>query len=145
MLAKALLALLLGMQLQPPVKRSFIPTSDAIEVAGKVAKGEGYSLADRTKFFFDLMLDKNGKPLFPGYVTIGFYWDSNIVNAISVSESTGQVLDISMCTVFDYPSLRAYGKSVRQGTGVPPLSMNELRKQTGCDSLKRLSVPSRTP
>jgi hypothetical protein len=81
------------------VNKNFIPTSDAIDVAQSVAKGEGYSLADRRKFFFDLMLDKNGRPLFPGYITVGFYWNSDTVSAISINESTGQVLDINQCVV----------------------------------------------
>jgi len=145
MLGEVFFALLLGTQSGPALNRSFIPTSDAIDVAEKVARGEGYPLADRTKFFFDLMQDKSGKPLFPGYVTVGFYWNSDIVNAISINEETGQVLDINKCTVFDYPSLQPFGKNVRRGTGLPPLSMNELSKQTGCDSLKRLTVPRKAP
>jgi hypothetical protein len=134
-----------AVQATPSVSKSFIPTSDAIDVAEKVAKGEGYSLADRRMFFFDLMLDKSGKPLFPGYVTVGFYWNNDVVSAISISESTGQVLDIDRCVVFDYPSLRTFGRDVRRGTGLPPLSMDELSKKVGCESLKRLSVPKKTP
>ena len=145
MLGKIFFVLLFGMQAGPELHKSFIPTSDAIDVAQKVARGEGYSLADRTKFFFDLMQDKNGKPLFPGYLTVGFYWNSDIVSAISISEETGQVLDIDKCTVFDYPSLQMYAKDVRRGTGASPLSMEELSKQVGCDSLKKLSVPKKTP
>jgi hypothetical protein len=146
MLAQALLAVLLAVQsFAPSVNRNFIPTSDAIDVAQSVAKGEGYSLADRTKFFFDLMLDKSGKPLFPGYITVGFYWNSDTVSAISINESTGQVLDINQCVVFDYPSVRAFGRSVRFGSGLTPLSMSEIQKETGCDSMRRLSVPRKTP
>jgi hypothetical protein len=70
-------------------------------VAEKVAKGEGYSLADRAKFFFDLMQDKNGKPPFPGYLTVGFYWNSDVVSAISINEQTGQVLYINNCILFN--------------------------------------------
>jgi hypothetical protein len=145
MLGKVFFVLFLAVQSATSQSKSFIPTSDAIDVAEKVAKGEGYSLADRTKFFFDLMLDKSGKPLFPGYVTIGFYWNSDSVSAISISESTGQVLDINQCVLFDYPSLRTFGKNVRRGTGLPPLSMDELGKKIGCDSIRRLSVPRKAP
>jgi hypothetical protein len=145
MLAKTFFALLLGMQVGASSNKVFIPTSAALDVAEKVAKGEGYSLADRTKFFFDLMLDKENKPVFPGYVTVGFYWNSDIVSAISINEGTGQVLDIDKCTVFDYPSLRGFQKDISQGTGMPALSMEELGKKVGCESLKRLSVPRKTP
>ena len=51
------------MQVGASSNKVFIPTSAALDVAEKVAKGEGYSLADRTKFFFDLMLDKENKPV----------------------------------------------------------------------------------
>jgi hypothetical protein len=100
-------ALLLGMPAGASPNTVFIPTSAALDVAKSVARGEGYSLADRTKFFFDVMLDKESKPLFPGYVTVGFYWNSDIVSAISIDEQTGQVLDIDQCTVFDYPQVRS--------------------------------------
>jgi hypothetical protein len=145
MLARMFFLFLLGIQSGAVVNKNFIPTSDAINVAVKVAKGEGYSLADQNKFFFDLMLDKSDKPLFPGYITVGFYWNSDIVNAISISESTGQVLDINQCVVFDYPSLQTFGQNVRRGTGLPPLSMDELGKKIGCDSIRRLSAPRKTP
>jgi hypothetical protein len=145
MLRKAFFTLLLGVQAASGTPKSFIPTSDAIEVAEKVAIGEGYSLADRKKFFFDMMPDKNGKPLFPGYLTVGFYWNSDIVSAISISDETGQVLDIDKCTVFDYPSLQSFGRDVRRGTGASPLSLDELSKKFGCDSMKRLTAPRKTP
>jgi hypothetical protein len=145
MLARIFFALLLGMQVGASSNKVFIPTSVALDVAEKVARGEGYSLADKTKFFFDVMLDKENKPLFPGFVTVGFYWNSDIVSAISINEGTGQVLDIDKCTVFDYPSLQAFQRDISQGTGMPALSMQELAKKVGCDSLKRVSVPRKTP
>lgn len=131
--------------LQAPVlaqgTEGFIPTSDAIYVAEKVAEGRGYSLSDRSKFFFDLMLDQVGRPVFPGYVTVGFYWNSEVVNAISINETTGQVLDINKCLVFDYPSLQSFERGVRRGTGGSPLPLDELAKKIGCEVLKKVSVP----
>jgi hypothetical protein len=145
MLGKVFVAVLLGMQAGASSNKVFIPTSAALDVAEKVAKGEGYSLADRTKFFFDVMLDKENKPVFPGYVTVGFYWNSDIVSAISINEETGQVLDIDKCTVFDYPEVRSFQQDLSRGTGVPALSLEALSKKVGCDSLRRLSVPRKTP
>jgi len=145
MLGKVFFALFLGMQAGASSNKVFIPTSAALDVAEKVAKGEGYSLADRTKFFFDVMLDKENKPVFPGYVTVGFYWNSDIVSAISINEETGQVLDIDKCTVFDYPQVRSFQQDLSRGTGIPALSLDALSKKVGCDSLRRLSVPQKTP
>lgn len=145
MLIKVIYAVLLGAQAVPGPQKTFIPTSDVVDVAEKVAKGEGYSLADRTKYFFDLMQDKAGNPPFPGYITIGFYWNSDIVSAISINEETGQVLDINKCTIFDYPALQIYAREVQLATGASPLSIAELSKQAGCDSLKKLSVATKSP
>jgi hypothetical protein len=145
LLGKVFFALLLGMQAGPASNKVFIPTSAALDLAEKVARGEGYSLSDRTKFFFDVMLDKENKPVFAGYVTVGFYWNSDIVSAVSIDEETGQVLDIDKCTVFDYPGVRRFQRDLSRETGVPALSPDALRKKVGCDSLKKLSVPRKTP
>ena len=134
------LMLLLVAQAAPNQEKGFIPTSDVVDVARMVAEGLGYSLADRTKYFFDIIPGEKGAPLFPGYVTIGFYWNSNTVDAISINVDTGQVLDISACKVFEYPRIKQFGRTVRQGSGAAPFSMEELQRQTGCESLKRLSV-----
>ncbi len=145
MLAIVGLALLLVAQATPNQNKGFIPTSEAVDVSRMVAQGLGYSLADRTRYFFDMMSGEKGVPLFPGYVTIGFYWNSNTVDAISINVDTGQVLDIGMCKVFEYPRIQQFGRTVRRGSGVPPLSMKELQRQTGCESLKKLSVPRTRP
>lgn len=133
------------MQTQASTNQVFIPTSAALELAEKVARGEWYSLADRSKFFFDIMLDNQNQPQFPGYVTVGFYWNSDIVNAISINEQTGQVLDIDKCTVFDYPQVRRFQRDLSRETGVPAFSLQALGKKVGCDSLRTLKVPRKTP
>ena len=72
MLARTFFALLFGMQVGASSNKVFIPMSAALDVAKKVGISEGYSLADRIKFFFDLMIDKENKPVFPGYVRWAF-------------------------------------------------------------------------
>ena len=139
------LVLLLGTQVPAKEVKGFIPTSDAIDTARMVARGLGYSLADRTKYYFDLLPGPKGEPLFPGYVTVGFYWNSDTVNAISINEKTGQVFDINMCTWFDFPSIQRFERSVQRGTGLPALTEQQIRSQTGCESLKRLKVPRSKP
>ena len=54
----------------PPAKTVFIPTSQVIDIARSVARSEGYSLAHRNNYFFDLMSNKDGKPIYPGYITV---------------------------------------------------------------------------
>ena len=133
------------MQVPSKQVKGFIPTSDVIDTARMVARGLGYSLADHTKYYFDLLPGPKGEPLFPGYVTVGFYWNSNTVNAISINEKTGQVLDINMCTSFEYPAIKRFERSVQRGTGLPPLTEQQIRAQTGCESIKRLRVPQSKP
>ncbi len=145
MLAGLSLSLLLGMQTASVKDQSFLPTSAVIDVARMVARGLGYPLLDRTKYFFDIIPGKTGGPLFPGYITVGFYWNSDTVNAISINEDTGQVLDIGMCTVFEYPSIKRFEQEIRTGGGSPPLSHEQLRAETGCDTLKILRVPRARP
>ncbi len=91
-------------------------------------------MANRTKYFSDLMSDKEGKPVFPGYVTVGFYWNSDTVNAISINENTGQVLDINMCLSFEYPEVLRLGQEIRKANEASPLPPSDLLKQTGCES-----------
>ena len=145
MLGAVAIALLVGSITGAPKAQVFIPTSTALDVAEKVARGEGYSLSDHTKFFFDIMLDKSNKPVFPGYITVGFYWNSDIVNAISIDEKTGQVLDIDKCIAFDYPGIRIFQQNISRQTRMQAPSMNELAKIVGCDSFKRLNVTRKTP
>lgn len=145
----ALLCVCVHMSAQTATESSthsqFVPTSVAIDLSKKVARGLGYSLADQTKYFFDLMTDKNDKPAFAGYLTVGFYWNSNIVSAISINESTGQILDIDRCMIFEYPSLRSFQRDASRLSGVPPIPLDELSKQLGCDSIKRMTVPRKHP
>ena len=145
MLSNLALGVLAVLQASPPPKIVFIPTSQVIDIARSVARGEGYSLANRDKYFFDVISDKDGRPVFPGYITVGFYWNSDTVNAISINENTGQVLDRSLCLSFEYPEVLRSGQEIRKATGASLLPLPDLLKQTGCDSLKRLRVPRKNP
>jgi hypothetical protein len=146
MLSKFIAALIVGLysdNISP--SKIFIPTSAALDVAEKVAIGEGYHLNQKKMFFFDIMFNEDNTPVFPGYITVGFYWNSDIVSAISIDQETGQILDIDKCVVFDFPNIRNFQKEISAGTGVRALSMNELGRKVGCEALKRLSVPKKAP
>lgn len=122
-----------------------IPTSVAVDVARLVAESEGYSLADSRRSFFDLMLDKMGGPVFPGYVTLGFYVSGHLVNSISINERTGQVLDIEHCTMFEYPKLWSFQNEISRATGARALGEAELRSPGACPTLTRLRTPKHSP
>lgn len=90
------------------------------------------------------MMTEAGKPALPGYVTLGFYGNSNLLNQISINENTGQVVDSLKCVVFEYPDLQSFQQELRQETGAQPLSTVELAKSVGCDSLRHLNKPLRS-
>ena len=64
MLGEVFFGLLLGVQSVSGADKSFVPASDAIDVAERVARGEGYSLADRTKFSSILCRTRAGSRCF---------------------------------------------------------------------------------
>jgi hypothetical protein len=141
-----LVFVLLVQETQPvrPPHKVFIPTSAALDVARQVARDQGYSIANKKLYFFDLMMTEAGKPALPGYVTLGFYGNSNLLNQISINENTGQVVDSLKCVVFEYPDLQSFQQELRQETGAQPLSTVELAKSVGCDSLRHLNKPLRS-
>ena len=134
-----LLLLIQAPQTSKPQHKVFLPTSDAVDIARQVAKDQGYSIANRSMYFFDLMMTESGKPALPGYVTLGFYGNSNLLNQISINESTGQVVDSLKCIVFEYPDLMNFQQELRRETGAKPLSSTALANSIGCESLKHLS------
>ena len=64
---------------------------------------------------------------------MGFYWNSDIVSAISINEGTGQVLDIDKCTVFDYPSLEGSKKTLARRQECHPCLSRSLAKRLGAN------------
>lgn len=127
----------------------FIPTSTAIRIAEAVARGEGYDLSDRRRYFFDLVQGAAGKPLIDNYIALGFYWNGDLINTIAINERTGLTInertgltiDATGCAIFDYPALRAYRTSTKL-TLIPPA---DLKQHTGCDSFQTIRVPKPIP
>ena len=142
-LSALLLAFAQAAQPAKPAHTVFLPTSTAIDVAESVAKDLGYAISNKKMYFFDLTTTADGKPAVPGYVTFGFYGNSNILNQISINESTGQVVDSLKCIVFDFPDLQSFQHELRRETGAQPLSDADLAKSIGCDSLERRTKPIR--
>jgi hypothetical protein len=142
-LIKLLLALFLWVSQNKTIV--FIPTSAAIDISRRVVEDEGFSLSDKERYFFDVMLDKDQKPVYPGYITVGFYWNSSPANTISINEKTGQILDMDRCFLFEYPSVQKFSRDIRQENGERALSINELKETTGCgETLEILRKPKPT-
>jgi hypothetical protein len=140
-LSLEVLLLIQAQQAPTPQHKVFIPTSEAVDIARQVARDQGYSIANNDVYFFDLMMTEAGKPALSGYVTLGFYGNSNLLNQISINESTGQVVDGLKCIVFEYPDLMNFQQELRRETGARPLSPAQLANSIGCESLKRLGKP----
>jgi len=125
-----------------PPPKVFIPTSIALEVAQRVARDQGYAISDTSEYYFDLMTTKQGQPVQPGYVTVGFYGNNNPLNQLSINQTTGQVIDSIRCVIFEYPDLKSFQQMLQKETGIKPLSKNEIMENIGCDTLKSLNVPA---
>lgn len=119
-----------------------IPTSVALDVAEMVARDEGYKVPNEKLFFFDQSTTKDGRPLFPGYITMSFFGNGHPINQISINEQTGQVVDTMICAIFEYPDVEKFGKDVRRTSGAKPASVNELEDEVGCDKMKELGRPT---
>lgn len=133
------LALLLLTAAQPERAIVHIPTSDALKVAQVIARNEGYDIEDTKLYYFD-SLDSQGR-LLEGYTSIGFYINGNARSAISISETTGQALDMDSCEIFDYPELRAFQEQILRLSKAKRKTPQELADDAGCDPPIVLTKP----
>jgi hypothetical protein len=117
-----------------------ITTSDAVEFAQMVARDDGYDIKNDKVYFFD-SLDANGKYLLRGYTSIGFYIKGNIRSSISISETTGQAVDMNSCEIFDYPDLTPFQEQILRLSKAKRKTARELANEVGCASPKVLTEP----
>jgi len=121
-----------------------IVTSDLLQVAQTIARGEGYDITDSEVYSFDL-LDSAGKPLLPCFASIGFYINGSIRSTISISKATGQSVDLNTCEVFEYPSLLPFQARIQRLTRNPRMSAETLAEVAGCSSLRVVGRSDRPP
>jgi hypothetical protein len=114
----------------------FVPTSDVIDIARKIARDQGFPIERHKLFYFDLMRREDGSPRLPGYVSVGFYGNDRLILDISINEKTGQVVDTTHCFLFEYPDLAAFGRAQRRASHAKALTREELEATLGCESLK---------
>jgi hypothetical protein len=120
-----------------------VTTSDAVKVAQMIAKDEGYDIKNDRLYYFDL-LESQGQPLLRGYTSVGFYINGNIRSTLSISETTGQVIDMNSCEVFDYPDLRSFQERMLRLSKASRKTPQEMADDAGCISPKVLSRPAQT-
>jgi hypothetical protein len=118
-----------------------IPTSDVVDLARMIARDEGYDVRDTKVYYFDLLETQDGKPLLSGYTSVGFYINGNIRSSISLSETTGQAVDMNSCEVFDYPDLKPFQERIIHLTKAKRKTAQELANEAGCSSPKVLNKP----
>jgi hypothetical protein len=125
-----------------PLQAVHFPTSDAIDVARKVARDLGYPIdRDPNLYFFDVVRTEGGKPLIAGYTAISFWSSAHPIQHFEINEQTGQVVDDTSCEVFDFPDLRAFQRARQRLTGSRPSTIEELANQVGCDKLTVIRKP----
>ncbi len=120
-------------------------TSEAIDLARKVGRDQGIDVDDRKRVTLDLLATKDGKPMLPGYTTLGIYRDLELLSEVSINEKTGQLVDSESCAVYEYPDILYLQKEYTKSTRVKPLTIAELSSEIGCESLKELKVPVSVP
>ncbi len=125
--------------------RMVMSTSEAVDLARKVGRDQGIDVNDRKHVTLDLLTTKDGKPMLPGYITLGIYRDLELLSEVSINEKTGQLVDSENCVVYEYPDILYLQREYSKSTGVKPLTIAELSSQIGCESLKELKVPAAAP
>jgi len=116
-----------------------ITTSDALRVAQIIARNEGYDIRNTKLYSFDTL--DSGHRLLEGYASMGFYINGNVRSGISISETTGQALDMNTCEVFDYPELRPFQEQILRLSKARRQTPQELADDVGCDSPRVLTKP----
>lgn len=143
-MAQSFLAAMLLLQPHPGKIIMHITTSDAVDFARLVAADEGYDVADSNTYYFDLLGLDGRRPL-KGYVSIGFYVGGSIRSSISISETTGQAIDMNSCEIFDYPNLLPFQERMMRLSKAKRKTARELADEAGCESPTVLNEPARRP
>lgn len=118
----------------------YIPTSEVLRATEMAARDEGYPI-DKVRpdgkhlFFFDVAMELGGRPLAPGFTSMSFYGNGQIIRTYSVNERTGQIVDIANCSAFDFPNLRTFAREVQREAGTQPKTLERLAQDVGCDKL----------
>jgi hypothetical protein len=118
-----------------------ISTSDAIDVARKIARDEGYDVRNTKLYWFDLLTSPGGKPFIDGYTTVSFEIGGHPRSTISINEKTGQTIDMNSCEIFDYPDLRPFQENMMSMSKARRKTPRELAQDVGCDLPNVLNKP----
>ena len=118
-----------------------IPTSDVVKIAQIIARNEGYDVRHDDAYYFDVPHISGGAEMLPGYSSITFYINEHPRNLISISESTGQAVDMFSCEVFDYPELRPFQQQIMRITKAKRKTPAELAKDADCEHPVVLTKP----
>ncbi len=116
-----LLVLLLPQASQAQSVILHITTSGAVDLARMIARDEGYDVRNTKVYYFET-LDTQGKHLLDGYTSIGFFINVHIRSTISISETTGQAIDMNSCEIFDYPDLKPFQEQIISLTKPVPVT-----------------------
>ncbi len=134
---EVILVALLCFQQQSFSAEVHLPTSDAIDVARKLARDLGFPIDRYPKlYFFDML-----PPSFAGYVSITFYGNGHPLNHFEINEKTGQVVDNVICQMFDFPDLRVFQRTQQRLSGARAKTTGELMDEIGCDKLTLVQNP----
>jgi hypothetical protein len=120
-------------------------TSEAVDLGRKVGRDLGINVAEHKRVTLNLLTTEDGKPMLPGYITLGIYRELELLSEVSINEKTGQLVDSENCVVYEYPDILYLQREYMKSTGVKPLTIEELSSEIGCESLKELKAPVSAP
>jgi len=111
-------------------------------VARKLARDLAYPIDRYPKlYYFDMLTKEDGKPWFPGYVSIVFFGNDHPIHSFDINEQTGQIVDSLICQVFEFPDLKAFQREHQKLSGSRPRTTDELMDEIHCDQLTVVRKP----
>lgn len=141
-LSSVLLAMFLVSTFQGQVRVTPISDSDAIDLAGIIARDEGYDLRIQTiDYSFDMAIDSGGHPIVPGYTSVIFEVNAVANNLIAINNSTGQAIEVNSCQVFDYPDVKPFQEQMMRINKAKKKTAQELADDVDCGIPTVLTKP----
>jgi hypothetical protein len=153
MIARAILLLLLLLLLVFPGSHAdgdepggvFIGVDAALSVAELIATKEGYSLPKRdleSGFTTPYWFESNDCASPKGYASITFNINTHPRNHLAIHLTTGQVIDVFSCEIFEYPELRRFQAHITRLTHAPKKTPDQLADDVACENPRVVTEPN---
>ncbi len=104
--------------------------------AHTLALDEGFPIA-KPGYTFDTMRPLSADD---GFDSVGLYFNHHLVRMYSIHRVSGDIVDFMHgCVVFRYEDTKPLQRQIRRSANGRPFTNEELRKLTGCPTLKTVT------